>query len=184
MRRRGPSADALALAAAVLLAALAAPGVSLAQAPALETAVKATYLYKFAAFVEWPAAAFDSPTAPAQLCIAGDDPFGPVLAQAVRGQTIGDHPIALVHLDRVDKAARCHILFVAPSRGQSMAEALDKVRGEPILTVTDAASNPAGRGLIDFVLKDNRVRFRIDARGAGQAGLTVSSKLLSLAVAP
>jgi len=172
------------VAATVLLLAVAAPCVGLAQAPALETAVKATYLYKFAAFVEWPASAFETPSAPAKLCIAGEDPFGLVLAQAIRGQMIGDHPIALVHLDRVEKGAPCHILYVAPSRGQTAAEALDKVRGEPILTITDAAADPAARGLIDFVLKDNHVRFRIDARAAGQAGLVVSSKLLSLAVAP
>ncbi len=40
------------------------------------------------------------------------------------------------------------------------------------------------RGMIDFVLKDARVRFRIDPRAAERSGLTISSKLLSLAVKP
>ena len=149
----------------------------------LEVAVKATDLYKFAAFVDWPAAAFSGPADPAVVCVAGDDPFGAMLDQAVRGQRIGARPIMLMRLDKVDRGAPCHILFVAPSRRQTVADALDKVRGQPVLTVTDAADASA-RGMIDFVLKDSRVRFRIDPAAAERGGLAISSKLLSLAVKP
>ena len=171
--------------AAGLALSLAAPAQAApAQADSpLEVAVKATYLYKFAAFVEWPS--IDSASSdPLQLCVAGDDPFGPVLEQAVRGRRVGAHPVVLVHLDHVDRGAACHILFLAPSRRQSVADALDKVRGAPILTITDGAPDPASRGMVDFVLRDGRVRFRIDDRAADRAKLVVSSKLLSLAVRP
>jgi hypothetical protein len=148
-----------------------------AQGP-LEVAVKATYLTKFAAFVEWRPAG-----PPPQICVAGDDPFGAVLDQAVRGQMIDGKPAALVRLERVDKGAPCAVLFLSPSKRQPVGEALEHIKGSPILTVTDRA--PDGqRGMIDFVLKDNRVRFRIDAAEAEQSGLTISSKLLSLAVKP
>ena len=82
----------------VLLAALVAGPVARAQESQLELAVKATYLYKFAPFVEWPASAFDSPTAPLVLCVVGDDPFGDLLDRAVSGQHAGKHPIALRRL--------------------------------------------------------------------------------------
>ena len=58
------------------------------------------------------------------------------------------------------------------------------MRGAPVLTVTDDAGDPAARGMIDFVLRDGRVRFRIDPRAAERSGLVISSKLLSLAVKP
>ena len=74
--------------------------------------------------------------------------------------------------------------FVAPSPRQAVAEALDKVRGTPVLTVTDDGPDPASRGVIDFVLRDGHIRFRIDGRAAGGDGLAISSKLLSLAVKP
>jgi hypothetical protein len=150
----------------------------------LAVAVKATDLYKFAAFVEWPPSAFSGPADPAVLCVAGDDPFGPVLDQAVRGQKIGGHPIVVTRLDHVDRGAPCNILFAAPSRRQSPADALDMVRGQPVLTVTDEAGDPNARGMIDFVLREGRVRFRIDPRLAERSGLLISSKLLSLAVKP
>jgi hypothetical protein len=167
--------------AVLLTAATAWPA---AAESSLAIAIKATDLYKFAAFVEWPPSAFAGPTAPAVVCVAGDDPFGSVLDQAVRGQTIGERPIVVTRLDRVDRGAPCHILFVAPSRRQPPAEALDKVRGQPVLTVTDEAGDAAARGMIDFVLTGDHVRFRIDPRMAERSGLQISSKLLSLGVKP
>jgi len=167
---------------AVLLHAAAAPP-ALAQTP-LEVAVKATDLYKFAAFVDWPPSAFAGPAEPAVVCVAGDDPFGAILDQAVRGQRIGARPIVVMRLDRVERGAPCTILFAAPSRRQPPAEALDRVRGQPVLTVTDDADDPAARGMIDFVLRDGRVRFRIDPRAAERSGLSISSKLLGLALKP
>jgi hypothetical protein len=171
--------------AAPLAVLLHAASVRLAAAQtSLAVAIKATDLYKFAAFVDWPPSAFADPAEPAVLCVEGEDPFGPVLDQAVRGQKIGARPIVVMRLDHVDRGAPCHVLFVAPSRRQPPAEALDTVRGQPVLTVTDEAADPAARGMIDFVLKDGRVRFRIDPRMAERSGLVISSKLLSLAVKP
>ena len=166
---------------------IAAAALLLGSAPAraadspLEVAVKATYVYKFAAFVEWPNM---TETEPLQLCVAGDDRFGAVLEQAVRGQRAGVHPISLSHIDHVDRGAPCHVLLVFPSRGQSVADALSKVRGTPVLTVTDEAGDDGSRGMVDFVLRDGRVRFRIDSRTAEQSKLSISSKLLGLAVRP
>jgi len=180
MQARG--SDRLRLLAAGLAAGLATASGTWAEGT-LEAAVKATDLYKFAAFVAWPAAAAGA-GGTLQLCLAGDDPFGALIDQAVRGQQVGGRAIVLVRLDRVDRGVPCQILFVAPSRRQAVAEALDQVRGAPVLTVTDAADDPAHRGMIDFVLRDNRVRFRIDPHEAAQSGLSISSKLLSLAVKP
>ena len=73
-------------------------------------------------------------------------------------------------------------MFAAGSQKQSVADDLDKVRGSPVLTVTDGAG-PSTRGMVNFVLKSNRVRFEIDEASAAQSGLMISSKLLSLAAA-
>lgn len=157
---------------------LALPAASQAQSAATEHAIKAAYLYKFAPFVEWPPAAFASPSSPFQLCILGQDPFGPSLDRAVGGQRVDGHPVTVRRLARVDAASGCHILYLGASRGQSEAEALRAVRGAPILTVGEDDVRGA---IIRFVVKDNRVRFDIDAAAAAVNRVTISSKLLSLA---
>jgi hypothetical protein len=163
---------------------IGAPALGQDQPPSLAQEVKAAYLDKLGAFVEWPAAAFAAPAEPARLCVAGDDPFGDLLVQAVHGQRIASHPILVVRLDRVERGSACHILFAAGSPRQSVADVLEKVRGTPTLTVTDSAADPAARGMVNFVLRSNRVRFEIDEASAAQSGLSISSKLLSLAVKP
>jgi hypothetical protein len=153
-----------------------------AEGTSLERAVKATYLYKFAPFVGWPETAFGSPSAPFRVCVAGEDPFGPLLDRAVAGQRIAEHPIEAARLDAIDRASDCHVLFVGGGDPQAIAGTLDRVRGMPVLTVTDQVRDPLAKGIINFVLDSNRVRFEIDTNAATENGLAISSKLLSLAV--
>lgn len=144
----------------------------------LENAVKASYLYKFAPFVQWPPAAFETATAPLAICIAGPDPFGPALAEAVRGQRVNSHPIVVRRVETVRPGIPCQILFVG---GEDSEAALQAVAREPVLTVTDHNRSGAG-GMIQFVMVAGRVRFSIDQAAAQECGIAISSKLLGLAV--
>jgi hypothetical protein len=159
------------------------PGVAVAaEAESLEYAVKATYLYKFALFVEWPSAAFASPSSALNLCVTGDDPFGATLDTAVSGQRIGGREVVIRRLKTVGRGSGCHILYVGGSEAQYLGQIIAAVRGSGVLTVTDAHGPGAVTGVINFVIKDNRVRFDINEEAAAQNGLAVSSKLLSLAL--
>lgn len=144
----------------------------------LEYAVKATFLYKFAGFVEWPAGSFEHESSPFHLCIAGTDPFGGrIIQDAVRGQRVGRHPIVLRRLAKVEPWSDCDAMFVS---GSSTAEELNAVRGTPTLTITDSSFD-AIRGIIHFVIVDDRVNFEIDNVAAARSHLVISSKLLALA---
>ena len=161
------------------------PGASAAYATddTLESSIKAAYLYKLGAFVEWPQSAFQSPTSAVNLCLTGDDPFDGTLDKAVDGQRIGEHPIVVRRLKAVARDSGCQILYVGGSNQQALAQALEHaVRGTAVLTVTDTPQVDDTTGIIQFVIKDNRVRFDIDEQAASANGLTISSKLLSLAV--
>lgn len=65
------------------------------ESASLERAVKATYLWKFAPFVEWPANAFKSPDSPFVICVLGGNPFGNFLDEAVAGQRILGRPVLI-----------------------------------------------------------------------------------------
>jgi hypothetical protein len=181
--RRGPSQWKRAAVPAALAFALvqaAAPGAR-AQGGASEYSVKAAYLYKFAPFVEWPPTSLAA-GAPLQVCIVGPDPFGGALDTAALGQVIGDHKVEIRRMARVEGRPACHVMYVRKSAGQSVADALTAVRGAPVLTVTDAADGDGAHGILHLVVAANRVRFEVDPGAAAENGLSISSKLLDLAL--
>ncbi len=153
-----------------------------AQTDSIEAAVKATYLYKFAPFVEWPDFAVTPASAPIEICVLADPAFVALVARASIGQTANGHPFAVVHPANLATAGNCRILFAAGNDLEIIGEELAAVRGKPVLTITDV--NGAGpHGIVNFVLRDGRVRFEIDLAQAARSGIAISSKLLSLAVA-
>lgn len=162
---------------------LAAPARAVAQGTNLAYAVKAAYLYKFAPFVSWPPGTFPTTSSPFALCVIGRDPFGNLLERVTSGQTVYGRPIVIRRFETANRDTGCQIMYVAGSSAQPIPEALAAVRGTPVLTVTDGERDPGARGIINFVVQDDRVRFAIDDAAAAENRLTISSKLLSLAVA-
>lgn len=148
----------------------------------LEKAVKATYLYKIGTFVGWPNSVFTSPSSDMHLCIAGDDPFGAMLDAAVQGQQVDGRAVVLRRMQTAESDSHCHIMFISGSAAQSVADGIKAMNGTPTLTITDAARDASAKGIVHFVIRDNRVRFEIDDQVAAVNRLTISSKVLSLAV--
>jgi hypothetical protein len=168
---------------AFVLAALLLPArLGGLHAESLGLAAKATHLQMLARFVVWPAAAFAGPASPFLICIQGPDPFGDLLDRDVAGQRVDARPIIIERLAKLDAASGCQLAYVAGSARQSRAAALEAVRGAPVLTVTDDAEGPGPRGIVHFVVTRGRVGFQVDTRSADAAGVTISSKLLALAV--
>lgn len=165
----------------LILLLLASTATASADESLLEYKVKATYLYKFGEFVSWPPSVFESPTSAINVCVVGNDPFGDILNQVVVNQLVAQRPINVRRFDVVERNSACHVLYVGGSDRQSVAQALDAVGGTDVLTVT-AANDGDVRGIVNFVTRDGHVRFDIDEQAAARNGLTISSKLLALAV--
>ena len=162
--------------AALLAAALAGPRPALAQPS--EDAVKAAFLPKFARYVQWPA----SRAGPVTLCLVGRDPFGPAVDRAAARELVGGQPVAVRRLPSADGAAACHLAFVRGATPTETLQLLAALRSRPILTITDSRASPH-RGVIHFTVASGRVRFFIDDAAAAERGLTISSRLLALALA-
>jgi hypothetical protein len=159
----------------ILLGAIAAAMLTAGQARAeiSDTAVKAAFIPKFARYVTWPS----NGTGPLAICVIGDDPFGRSIDQAASGQSV-DGRTFVVRRVAATSASGCSIAVITGSHTGEILAALGRL---PILTVTDARSSTA-RGVIHFTIVDGRVRFYIDNAQAQARGLTVSSRLLALAI--
>lgn len=146
-----------------------------------EYPVKAAFLFNFAKFVEWPADAFKSPADPIAICVLGQNPFGTALEDVVRGKTVANRTFVVREISNAQQASTCQIVFVSASERKHFRFLLDGLKERSILTVGEGDDSTANGGIINFKLKDARVRIEIDPGAAGRAGLRISSKLLSLA---
>jgi hypothetical protein len=146
-----------------------------------EYEVEAAYLSNFGRFVDWPArpAASD----PFSVCVLGQDPFGPLLDNALRGEAIGGVPMVAKRLSAGDDASACRILFISSAKEPQLPAILTSLGTANVLTVSDMQSFTRRGGMIQFVLEGNRVRFEINLNAAQHAGLSLSSQLLKVAVA-
>jgi hypothetical protein len=146
-----------------------------AQDVALEYQVKAAYLYNFAKLVDWPPAAR---TGPLTICVAGRNPFGEVLSDTLKGESIGGRPLNTRVI--LEPEPGCHVMFVP--NGAAAATYLRAARGTPTLTVGESADFLSQGGVIAFVSEGRNVRFAISIEAAEQARLMVSARLLQLAI--
>jgi hypothetical protein len=163
-------------------AALAVAGLVLscaAHGQAREPSVKAAFIYNFTKFVTWPADAFPSPNSPIVISIVGTDTLDGELENVVEGKEVGDRPFVIRHISWKD-AENCNVLFVPTPESDHQA-AIAKLKSHHVLVIGDSPGFIHKGGMINLVLEGTRVRFEISAQNAKEAGITISSRLLSLA---
>jgi len=145
-----------------------------------EDEVKAAFVYNFAKFVEWPA---DKLNEHVKLCILGDSPFGFSALKAIDGRRIAqDKQLVTKLLNAADELTGCHIVFIAASERNKMAQLLKSAHQQHALTVSDMKGFAEAGGAIGLVKTDEKIRFEINLLGAKESGVLISSRLLILAL--
>jgi hypothetical protein len=148
----------------------------------LEYRVKAAYLLNFTRFAEWPSAAFPAHDTAITICVIGEDPFGAILDRTIAGETVGGRALRVQRVVPEGNLRICHVAFISLSERDAFARILASLRGSPVLTVSEMPGFSQDGGMIEFILQEGNVRFHIQAAAAQAAGLTLSSRLLRVAV--
>ena len=149
-----------------------------------EYQMKAAYLYNFAKYVDWPAAALPD-HAPLVIGVFGDDPFGGALDEILHNKVISGHTLMARHFALLRDVTNCQVLFISGSEKKHWPEILKTLQGSSVLTVSENWDQfTQGGGMIYFFMEERRVCFDINDSAARQANLNVSSKLIQLRKKP
>jgi hypothetical protein len=100
---------------------------------------------------------------------------------AVGAKTVLGRPFVVADISEPSQAAECQILFVSSSEGKRLRSIFGEFRATGILTVGETEGFAAQGGIVNFKLKDGRVRLEINIEAAERARLRISSKVLNLA---
>lgn len=164
----------------LLLAAWSLSGVPAQSASTVEYRVKAAMLYNFTRFVSWPSDALGSGP-DLRVCVLGEDPFGDSL-RALVGKPTGDKALAVRRSPGTADADGCPVVFIAASEAPRLSEILARLGQGAVLTVSDIDGFVESGGMIGMTLVGGKVRFEVNVAAAKRAGLSISSKLLKLAL--
>lgn len=166
----------------LVLLSIAMAGIAEAQKRiSQEYQVKALFLFNFTQFVEWPPEAFVSSDAPLVIGVLGEDPFGQYLDDLLKGEKAGGHPLVVRRFSSVEGSLGAHVLFINLRSKEERKEALKALDDKNVLSVSDAADFTRQGGMIQFFIKENKIRLRVGLVPTTDANLSISSKLLRLA---
>ncbi|MEO6278923.1 YfiR family protein [Roseateles sp.] len=140
-----------------------------------EVRIKAEFLYKFTAYVDWPDGALGAAQAPFVIGVQGSEAMLDELRQGVQGRMVQARPVEVRRVRAADATPGLHLLFLAQGESASARHGL-------LLVSEGESGEPPPRGsVIHFLVVGARVRFDVLLDGAERAGLRLSSRLLSVA---
>lgn len=148
---------------------------------ALERSVKAAYLYKFLAFIEWPAEAFADPDTPVTIGVVAADSVVEELKQLIPGRMVDGRPVAVRKMQESDASTDVHLLFIGWNGNNQLGDWVRLVQSHPTLVVCESPRAFAAGCAVNFVLVDGRLRFEVSPTAAENVGLKLSSRLLAVA---
>jgi hypothetical protein len=142
-----------------------------------EYELKAEFLSRFAAFIEWPPG---SESRAFTIGVIGRNPFNGYLDK-VASRKIKNRPVSLRYITELSQIEGCDIVFICASEKSRLPAILSRAESRPILTVADSNGFAAAGVLINFYTAGDTVRFEINEAAVEKSGLRVSSKLFKLA---
>jgi len=146
-----------------------------------EYQVKALFLFNFAKYVDWPAETFPATNSPITIGVLGQDNFKDSLKHVVEDKNVNGRAIVIKRVSADADLGGCNILFISSSEKSRLEEILAKTGALPILTVGEHEQFLQKGGVINFTLKDGKVRLEINLVAARKTKIQISSKLLSVA---
>ena len=149
-------------------------------APTLEYQVKASMIYNFLQFVEWPPELLPA-SSDVSICVLGEDKFGAAL-NALTNELVRGRKIRVVRLKHLTDSSVCHVLFVSGSEPGRMASVIQPQIDRSVLIIGESEGFLEQGGIINFLVRDGKLRFEINKNTALKARLQLSAKLLQLAV--
>ena len=146
---------------------------------ASEAAVKAVFLYHFIRYLQWPGE-FDREPCP--IVVLGDSAIWEPLQEIAAKKTNGSVLLRVRRCAELKDTGRPRILFLSDSSAFLLPEALEKFRGTSVLVVGETEGLARRGAAINFVLRDDRVKFEINLEALKKAGIQAGSQLLRLAI--
>jgi hypothetical protein len=163
----------------ILIAALLLALISSASLNAQNEKFKALFIYNFLKYIEWPESYKSGDIV---IGVMGSSSIIKELQTIANSQKVGNQSLKIKSFAGVEDITNCHLLYIPPSKGGSIAQILSKVADYNILLVSDTKGGiQLGTG-INFIMDGDKLKFEISKGHIERKGLKVGGALLNLGI--
>lgn len=145
-------------------------------------AARATYLYSFLGYIEWPSRALPLTDSALVIGVLDADEVAAELLLTTLGRKINNRAVTIRRLQAGDNMEDIHLLYIGPGTAQHVQAMIRQASRRWTVTVTDDDSADAMAGVINFRQSDGRLRFDVSQAAAERGDFKLSSRLLSVAI--
>ena len=142
--------------------------------------IKATFLYNFTKYIDWPDKYKEGNFA---IGVLGTTPFYNDLSTLLSTKTVGNQKFEIKSYTNVESITGiCHILFIPAENSAMLPDVLKKLKGKSTLIVTEKIGMTKQGSAINFIIENNKQRFELNKTNIEKYNLKVSSILEALAI--
>ena len=140
---------------------------------------KAMFTLNFMKYIGWPEEAKQRNFV---IGVVRDSELTRQLKDQTRGKKFGYQDIVIKEFKNVDDIQNCQILYFSDSMSFSRNAALvkQKLGGKNSLIITESEGAINEGSMINFVIRDGKLKFELSNANAGKSGIKFSSSLTSL----
>ncbi|MBF0406180.1 MAG: YfiR family protein [Candidatus Riflebacteria bacterium] len=151
------------------------PGIAAAQD---EFTVKAAFLLKFPAFIEWSKSGKVLDSKVFKIGIFNNPAFANIAKSILKNKEINEQVVQVDYLPKIEVQEKFNVIYFSHNPGGNSINS-EKYNG--VLTIGEGERFIDDGGILAFTIEDSKIRFFISNSNAIKAGLKISSKLLQLA---
>lgn len=140
--------------------------------------IKATFIYNFTRYIEWPA---DYKKGTFIIGVLGETRMWNELTTMKQKTSRANQPFEITKYSAISSIKRCHIIFVAESRSHELGLVVDKLKNYKTLIITEKPGLIEKGSGINFVINNNKQGFEINRKSIKDHGLSMSSNLVAFA---
>ena len=157
-------------------ALLMAPG----NLAAADANVRTGLVLNFIRFTDWPALGNDGST-DLNICVARGDTRMASAMSGLENRSVNERTIKVSVISRPNEARICQVLYLPAELNVLIADFVQVVQGEPVLTISDSPDFVEAQGMIGLRLVTSRYQFEINNKIVRNSDLRLNPQLLRLA---
>ena len=149
------------------------------QAQTSMSVIEATYIYNFAAQIEWPEAYRSGDFV---IYVLGNSDVYSELLKIAETKKVGTQKLVVKRISSATGIDKCHLIFISKQESSIIARVLESTSNYSTLIVGENEGLCREGAGVNFVIRNDKINFEMSKNNMNKRGLKSTAILLKLAI--